>query len=304
MIDSATGKHLWAKRFNVAADGIWDIQDEITGSIVSTLATRITEIEEQRILAKPTDNLEAYEYNLRGQALLEIRSRGDSFAARKLFRRTIALDPNYATAYAGLGQTYLESVLWGWTGSPQKTMEQAQDLAQKALSLDANNVNARRSLAGIYGVRRQHALALIESERLIAINPNDARSFAQQGVALTWMGRPDGAIRALERALHFDPDMNYTYFWHLSLAYYLKERYADAAAILQRNMARHGNTFWDHLLLAAVYEQMGRIEAAERAAAAVRQIDPHYKRVLRFGQFQKAADIERVDVGTRKVGLK
>ena len=137
LIDSTSGQHLWAERFDGATKNIWDIQDEITGSIVRTLALRITEIEQRRVLAKSTDNLEAYEFTLRGRALIARQSRSENFEARKLFRSAIELDPNYATAYAGLGWTYFEAVYWGWTGSPQKAVQQAHDLSQKALSLEA-----------------------------------------------------------------------------------------------------------------------------------------------------------------------
>ena len=204
-------------------------------------------------MAKSTDNLEAYEFTLRGQALVARQSRNENFEARKLFRSAIELDPNYATAYAGLGWTYYETVQWGWTGSPQKAVQQAHDLSQKALSLEATNVYGRRLLASIYALRRQHELALIESERLIAINPNDAGSFAQQGMALTWLGRSEGAILALERALRFDPDMKPGIFWHLGLAYYLNERYTDSAAVLQRNIGRRPEPFRDYLLLSLIH---------------------------------------------------
>ncbi len=303
LIDSTSGQHLWAERFDEATKNIWDIQDEITGRIVRTLALRITEIEQQRVLAKSTENLEAYELTLRGRALIARQSRSENFEARKMFRRAIELDPNYATAYAGLGWTYFEPVLWGWTGSPQKAVGQAHDLSQKALSLEVTNIYARRLLASIYSLRRQHEMALIESERLIAINPNDAGSFAQQGMALTWLGRPEGAILALERALRFDPDLPPQIFWHLGLAYYLNERYDDSAAVLQRNIGRKTDPFWDYLLLAAVYGQMGRTEEAARAAEAVRRIDPRYKRVMRFEQFENPADVSRVEEGLRKAGL-
>ena len=75
LVDSATGQHLWAERFDEATKNIWDIQDEITGRIVRTLALRITEIEQRRVLAKSTDNLKAYEFTLRGRALLARQSR-------------------------------------------------------------------------------------------------------------------------------------------------------------------------------------------------------------------------------------
>jgi adenylate cyclase len=304
LIDGSTGQHLWAERYDESTDKIWDIQDEITSRIVRTLAVRISKIEQQRVLAKPTDNFEAYEYSLRGQALLARQSRSENFQARKLFRQAIDLDPNYATAYSGLGWTYMETVLWGWTGSPQKAVQQAYDLSQKALSLEPADISGRRLLASIYSLRRQHDLALIESERLIAINPHDAGSFAQQGMSLTWLGRPDGAILALEQALRFDPDMKTDIFWHLGLAYYLKQRYADSVAVLERNIGRKTDPFWDYLLLAAVYGQMDRTKDAARAADAVRRINPFYKRLMRFKQFENLADVERVDEGLRKAGLK
>jgi tetratricopeptide (TPR) repeat protein len=122
-------------------------------------------------------------------------------------------------------------------------------------------------------------------------------------LALTWLGRPEGAILALERALRFDPDLPPHIFWHLGLAYYLNERYDDSAAVLQRNIGRKTDPFWDYLLLAAVYGQMGRTEEAARAAKAVRRIDPRYKRVMRFEQFENPADVSRVEEGLRKAGL-
>jgi len=128
-------------------------------------------------------------------------------------------------------------------------------------------------------------------------------SHAQQGIALTWLGRPDGGIRALERALLFDPDMPSDIFWHLGLAYYLKERYVDSAAVLERNIGRKTDPFWDYMMLAAAYAKMDRKEDAARAAQAVRQIDPQYKRLMRFGQFTNSADIERVSEGLSKAGL-
>ena len=120
---------------------------------------------------------------------------------------------------------------------------------------------------------------------------------------MTWLGRPDGAILALERALRFDPDMKTDIFWHLGLAYYLKQRYADSVAVLERNIGRKTNPFWDYLLLAAVYAQMGRTDDATRIAKTVRQIDPLYKRSLRFGQFKNKSDTEQVNKGLRKAGL-
>ncbi len=304
LIDGTTGQHLWAERYDEAAADLFDLQEKITRHIVRALAVRLTKIEQNRAFAKPTRDLQAYDFVLRGRALLATSERAENFKARALFRRAIELDPAYASAHAGLGWTFVISVLFGWTGSPQAAMENAHQRAQKALSLDLSNIDGHRLLARIYITRRQYDLALIETERVIAINPNDAGGYAEQGVALVWSGRPDGAILAVETALRFDPNMDPNTLWHLALAYYLKERYADAVAILEQNIGRRpDNAVFDYQLLAASYAQMVRPDEAIRAAAAVRRLNPFFEAKDFGGMFQEPADAARVVEGLRKAGL-
>ena len=301
LIDGATGQHLWAERYDESAEDIFELQDEITRRIVRTLAVRLTDIEEKQAFAKPTGNLDAYDYVLRARALLLQSQPEANFKARELYRKAIERDPAYASAYAGLGWTYFEPVLWGWTGSPQRAMKQAYDLAQKAISLETSNVEGRRLLTNVYSLRRQHDLALIEAERIIAINPNDAESYAIQGHALVWAGRHDGAILSLETALRFDPNLNPNHSWNLGLAYYLKGRYKDAITLLERNIGLRPDNAFDYAVLAASYAQVDRRDKA--AAAAVRRLNPFFK-VEEFGpQFRDPADAARMAEGLRKAGL-
>jgi tetratricopeptide (TPR) repeat protein len=294
---------LWAERYDEAIADIFELQGRISGRIVRTLAVRVTEIEEKLALAKSTDNLEAYDYVLRGRALMVQFKRNENFDARKLFRRAIELDRDYASAYAGLGSTYIFPVWYGWTESPQKAMRQAYDLAQQALSLERSNIDGHALLAWVYATRGQYELALVESERLIAINPNDARGFAAQGTALVRLGRPIGAILALETALRIDPNLNPTSIWHLGLAYYLEARYADAAVVVEENLGRRPEGPFDYLMLAATYGQMGREKEAARAVEAIRRLDPYLNSVNNILQDFLPADAARLGEGLRKAGL-
>lgn len=303
LIDGTTGRHLWAERFDERAENIFDLQDGITRRIVRTLAVRLTDIERKQAFAKPTRDLKAYDYVLRARALAAQISEDENFMARKLFRQAIEIDPAYASAYAGLGWTYFEPVLWGWTGSPQKALKQAHNLAQQAISLETSNAEAHRLLTQVYSIRRQHDFAVLEAERVIALNPNDARSYADQGVALVWAGRVDGAILSLEMALRFDPNMNPRQFWSLGLAYYLKARYEDAIAVLEKSIDRRTDISFAHAVLAASYAQIDRPDRARAAAAAVRRLNPFFK-VDEFGpQFGNPADAQRMAEGLRKAGL-
>ncbi len=303
LVDGESGRHLWAERYDEAIADIFELQGEISGRIVRTLAVRVTEIEEKLALAKSTDNLEAYDYALRGRALLVQFERSENFEARKLYRRAIELDRDYASAYAGLGFTHLYSVWYGWTESPQRAVQEAHDLAKKALSLETSNIDGHVLLAWVYTTRGQLELALVESERLIALNPNDAHGFATQGTALVRLGRPTGAILALENALRIDPKLDPAAVWNLGLAYYLEERYADAAVVEEENLVRRPEGPFDYLMLAATYAQMGRAEEARRAAEAVRRLDPYRHTLNNILQLLDPAGAARLKEGFRKAGL-
>ena len=305
LIDATTGQHLWADRYDEAAVDLFDLQDRITKHIVRTLAVKLTDIEQERAFSKPTRDLKAYDYVLRGWKLASTLRRKENFEARRLFRKAIERDPNYASAYAGLGNTFENAVLYGWTGSPQATMQRAYDLAQKAIAVDDSSAEGHRLAGAIYLVRRQYDLALVEIERAIAYNPNDAVNYARQGGVLLYSGRPDGAIFSLETALRFDPLMDPAQLTHLGLAYYLKGRYEDAAKILERVSGLDPDYLYAHTILAAVYGQMDLQANAARAAHAVRRLNPFFStdEFRSRSLFRDPADAARVDEGLRKAGL-
>jgi TolB-like protein/class 3 adenylate cyclase/Tfp pilus assembly protein PilF len=303
LIDVGTGGHLWAERYDEAIGEIFDLQDKITTRIVRTLAVRLTDIELGRVSAKATRDLEAYDYVLRGRQHLMRFGETDTFEARDMFRNAIQLDPSYADAYAGLGWTYLNAFLFGWTDAPKEALERSQELGQKAVSINDASVTGHRLLGRIFLNLRQHDPALVEVERAIALNPNDAQSYAEQGIFLVWSGRPDGAITSFETALRFDPKANAETLAHLGLAYYLKTDYAKAVAFLERSIVQSPNFQFGHEVLAAAYGQLGRNREAFREADAVRRLYPFFQ-VDGYGrQFRDLEHAAHVIDGLRKAGL-
>ena len=303
LIDVDTEQHLWAERYDEAIDDLFDLQDKITKRIVRTLAVRLTDIELDRVSAKPTRNLEAYDYVLKGEALVARLTRAENFEAREMFRRAIELDPSYSSAYAGLGFTHLNAVLYGWAAPPVRALERAHELAQKSLSLSETNVTAHRLLGKVNVLRKQYDLAIVELERAIMLNPNDAASYAHQGVVLTWSSRPDGAILSLETALRFDPNMDMEGLLHLGLAYYLKGRYGDTIRVLQRGLGRNPDYVDGYIVLAAAYGQTDQLDAAARQSKEVRRLNPFFE-VKNYGRlFRDPAHAARVIEGLHKAGL-
>jgi tetratricopeptide (TPR) repeat protein len=227
-----------------------------------------------------------------------------NFEARKSFRQAIEFDSELAAAHSGLGWTYLYPVLYGWVDRPVAAMNQAYERAQTAVALDEFNVDGHRLMGRVHLSRRQYDAALVELERAIALNANDARSYADQGVALVWSSRPDGAILALETALRFDPKMAPEALWHLGLAYYLKGRYEDAKVTLERSVAKNPDFVLSRIALAATYGQMRKTQDAQRQAATIRKLDPYFDAGT-FGKlFRDPEDAARVVDGLRRAGMK
>lgn len=304
LVDTRHGQVLWSARFDEALADVFALQDRITAEVVGALAMRVTQIEQRRVLAKPTASLEAYDYVLRARPALLRPTRADIAEARALLRRAVELDPNYAAAHAALSETYYIATSMGWAESPTAFMDRAEKSALKALSLDHSEVRARVILGRIHIFHQRYKEAEAEIERAIAINPNDARSLAGRGNILMWLGRTDAAIEALERAQRIDPDLSPIDRFALGLAYYLKRRYGAAIEQAELNLRDSAGANFSRVVLAAAYAQHGRAGDAARVAAEVRRTDPTFD-PQEFGtKFLSPADLEHLREGLRKAGLR
>jgi TolB-like protein/DNA-binding winged helix-turn-helix (wHTH) protein/cytochrome c-type biogenesis protein CcmH/NrfG len=303
LVDTRQGRVLWSARFDEALADVFALQDNITTQVVSALAIRVAQIEQRRVFAKPTENLEAYDYVLRARPAFQRPTRANNAEARVLLRRAIELDPNYAAAYTALAETYYTATSMGWAESPTANLSRAEELAIKALSLEHSEVRARVNLARVHILHQRYKQAEAEIERAIAINANDAQSLAGRGNILMWLGQTDAAIKALEQAQRIDPDLNAIDRFALGLAYYLKRRYDAAIEQAELNLRETAGANSSRIVLAAAYAQQNRTEDAARIVTEIRRIDPTFD-PQEFGtKFLNAVDLERLRDGLRKAGL-
>ena len=282
LADTRHGQVLWSGSYDEALADLFTLQDKITTHIVSALAVRVTQIEQRRVLAKPTESLEAYEYLLRVRPALQHPTRAGNLEARALLHRAIQIDPNYAAAYAALGETYHIATSMGWAQSPAVFLDRAEQFANKALSLNEFEVRAHVILARIHIFHQRFKQAEAELERAIAINPNDAQGLAGRGNVLLWLGETDAAIEALERAQRIDPELNAIDRFALSLAYYLKRRYDAAIEQSELNLGKTADAHFSRILLAAAYAQQGRFDDAARVVT-----DPSYRSDVRSANLRQ-----------------
>ena len=273
--------------------------------IVTTLKLQLT-LREQGILTRfSTTNLEAYDYFLRGMEFWHRLTKEANAQARQMYEKAIALDPQYADAYVGLGHTYWIEWLWQWGQNPE-SLEQAFTLGQKAIVLDDTHPWGHMLLGQVYRWKKQHEQAISEAQRAVALDPNYADSYLELAQILTSAGQPEEALGVMEKAMRLNPHYPSFYLVEFGRAYRSMGRYEEAIAALKSSLARNPNFLYAHLNLAVAYSESGRKEEARVEAAEVLRIDPAFslERWGRIASYKDQAITERTLAALRQAGLK
>jgi adenylate cyclase len=277
LIDTTTGNHLWSERYDRPFKDIFALQDVIVQKIVTTLKLQLTLREQGWIVRKRTDNLEAYDYVLRGVEYFWRATQEAVAQAQQMFEKAVELDPRYAEAYAWLGVTYYRKWIWRWSVDPQ-TLEHAFALAQRANALDDSLPVAQSLLSLVYARKQQYDHAVAEGERAITLDPNNADSYAWQAEVLNVAGRSEEALKVVEQAMRLNPRYPPYYLTQLGVAYHLTGRYAEAVATLKEAISRSPAHFGAPLYLALSYmsqwafQQNADVRTLEEASAVAQGV--------------------------------
>jgi adenylate cyclase len=276
LVDAQTGNHLWAERYERGLKDIFALQDEITIKIINAVAVELTEGEQARVLAKGTDNLEAYLRVLQGREYSYRLNKEDNARARKICKEAIALDPEYPVPYAILGWTHWHDVFLGWSKSPRESIKQAVASAQKCIALDASLSEAHGLLSAVHLMQRHHDKAILEADKAVALDPNSADDHARLGNVFNFAGRPEEAILAIEKAIRLNPFAPSWYFHCLGMAYRETGRYEESIIACKKALQRQSTNLYAHLVLAATYSLLNREEEAHASAAEALRISPKF----------------------------
>jgi adenylate cyclase len=305
LTESTTGRLVWSETYDAEVDDIFAVQDKIARRVVGAAAVELTRFEQERVLSKPTSNLAAYEYVLRGRDAFSQETRDDNDRASELFQRAIDLDPNYADAYAALGFAHYEAVISGWSEFRSEELERAEAFALKALALDPATTRAYRLLAQINLFRKRYDLALAQVDHALEINPSDADNYAARGAILVWAGKAAEALPWLEGALRFDRANGFAAA-RLCMAYYLLGRYPEAVDAgdhaLSRNPGRNTQMI-THPMMAAAYAEQGRQQEANRERAISARLWPLLDARTFADQFGTEATQAQMLEGLKKAGF-
>ncbi|MBL8894932.1 MAG: adenylate class-3/4/guanylyl cyclase [Rhizobiales bacterium] len=301
LIDAKTGSHIWAERYDRAAEELFAVQDELIRTIAGTLAGRVISERLDGNRRRPATTLAAYDCVLRGRSL----PWGDSDAdleARRLYEKAVTLDPGYALAHALLAL----SMYGEWNSTPGASPEvlyQAWKTALKAVTLDPGEDMAYDTLGYIELFRRNYEAAEEHSRRAIAINSNDPEHVAGLGSVVSYAGRTDEGLRLFRQAQEIDPYFAPSWYWYLLCeAYYAAGDYESAIAVGQRVGAQAPRLL---VRLAACHAHAGREGAARElvSAALGRQPGLSISFMADRTPFRLASDIDRFNSDLRRAGL-
>jgi tetratricopeptide (TPR) repeat protein len=308
LIDAATGGHIWAHRFDGALENIFDLQDQVTASVVGTMAPKLEQAEIERAKRKPTESLDAYDVYLQAKANLDQRTEEILSEALRLFYRAIELDPNFAAAYGMAAWCYVIRKNFGWTRDPIKETAELERLANMAVLLGKEDPVALYTgglaLAQVVGNLEAGAVLI---DRALALDPNLAAAWRYSAWVRIYLGEPEIAIEHMARAMRLNPldPLLFGMQTGIAAAHFLAGRYDEASSWAERALREHPKYTPAMRVAAASHALAGRGATAYEAMARIRQIDPALRvsNSADFVPFRRPDDVARYLEGLRRAGL-
>jgi TolB-like protein len=278
LIDVITGAHIWADHFDGALSDIFELQDQITASVIGAIEPKLRSAEIERARRKPTESVDAYDLFLRAAALNATRKKDDNKEALQLLYRAIEIDRRYAAAYALAGYCYLRQKVQGWVSLSEPAMAEGIRMARLAAENGQDDPEALW-MAGVtlsfVAGDVEGGLALIE--RSLALNPNSANGLMASGLVRAWIGDTDTAIAHLERSRHLSPLDPIAYGTYLGFvnAHFVAGRYEEASAWCDKVLNEAPTYFPPALhLKMACCGLLGRLEEGRKWAERLLAVNP------------------------------
>ncbi len=308
LLDAGSGKHIWADKYDGALDDIFDLQDQITSTVIGAIEPRLHRAEIERVKHKRPDSLDAYDYVLRGLASMNELTPEDTAAGLHQFRLAIERDPNYARAYACASWCYRRHVQINGMTLSEEDRDECIRLTNAALKADDTDpyVLWHAGLtAGLLENDLDAGTALVD--RSLAINPNSVRAWASSGMLRNISANTSTAIEHAERAMRLSPldTAMWVLYSVLAIAHMQEQRYEDAASWARKSIRQHRFNLPAYHVLAASCTHRDRLDEAKETIQQLLELDPELT-ITRLQEIYPVANYKNLDSfldGLRRAGL-
>jgi TolB-like protein len=273
LVDARTALQLWSDRYDRKFTDLFDIQDEITNSVVAELVPALLDAERTRIAGKAPESLSAWESYQRGVWHMLKQSADDNLRARQFFQQALDLEPDFSPDCDGLAWTYLMESSAFRRISIAEGCKQSEALARRAIELDPENSAARARLALTIHLTGENAAAVAEAERALSISPNCADACGVRGTALVFSGERTEGRASLQRYLRLSPrdPARPIRLAQIAASYYLEQDYGRAAEMAQRTVQEHPTVHFAYRWLAASLGQLGQATEGAKVIETLRR---------------------------------
>jgi TolB-like protein/class 3 adenylate cyclase len=311
LIDAATGAHLWADRFDGTLEDVFDLQDQVTASVVGAIAPKLEQVEISRAKRKPTESLDAYDNYLRGVAGLHSVFEGNKESvneALRLFYRAVELDPEFAAGYGMAAWCYVLRMNYGWIADDAHEAAELERLARQATRLAREDAVALYTggfaLTRVVGDLNASA-ALID--QALSLDPNLAAAWHLSGWVRILLGEPELAIAHMAQAMRLNPldPLIFGMQNGTAAAHFLAGRYDEASSWAETALRTHANYAPALRMAAASHALAGRFAEATKFMIRMRQIDLDLRasKLAELAPFRRSEDLVRYAEGLLKAGL-
>jgi serine/threonine protein kinase/tetratricopeptide (TPR) repeat protein len=271
LIDPATENVLWGNKYERKSAELIALQTEVARDVSNKLKPRLSGAEEAKLTKTYTTNPEAYQLYLKGHYFSRQFTLEGFRTGVAALNQAIALDPNYALAYAGLSDAYFYASTIHLP--PTEALPKAEEYARKALALDDSLAAAHHSLANVRSTyERDFAGTRRDFDRAIELDPNDASIYFDYTQFLSNIGENEPAIRAAEQAAKIDPLDGQIATW-VGAAYVMARRYDEALQKLQAAIRLDDKVWWTYYWQGIAYSEKGMHDKAIESLQTAAKLD-------------------------------
>ncbi|MEO8924461.1 MAG: winged helix-turn-helix domain-containing protein [Caldimonas sp.] len=278
LIDTTSGVHVWAERYDRDLSDIFAVQDEIATSVAGVVEPALADAEQQRVLRKPPERLDAWGAYQRGLWHFYNHGSDENETARTFFHRAIALDPKFAPGHYGYALA-LQWEIWHYSTRPFSEVQAIPlEEALIAVSLDDKDAMGHAVLAHIRMWGSDWEAAIAEARKAVALNPNGSFGIGMLGCVLGFGGYREEALDRLRQAMRLSPQDPLTSLWILwiGLIQFFARQFTAAVESLRQvgRLRPYYNNF--HAVMASALAFLGHLDEARDVLLRAPPLDPRY----------------------------
>jgi len=276
LIDALLGRHLWADRFDRKAKDIFALQDDIVKNVIVELQVELTQGAAARVASRGTDSLDAWLLRIEAQGEFIKFTREGMIRARELYEAARQADPNWSRPVAGLASVDWYEAKQGWSTSREESIQSGMTLAQRAIQMDPDSPLGYQTLGNLYALTGQGERAIELRRKAAELAPNDLVAVAGLATRLKDFGGEQEAVKLFEQAMRLSPKHPWWVPYAYGVALHLVGRKEEAVQSFKEAIVLNPHHVLPKAFLAAVYADLGRIDAAKAAADEVMRIDSKF----------------------------